>query len=787
MPRTQGQGRRMAPPNGRHSPAAVTVDKCRGQAIPLKGNQFLRRDPYDIPEEGDGEFPVLPRDPNPSKTRLATDGDPDDSPLSENELEAVYGQNASPISSSPLSALLSCKGTANQEQTPTRDARPKRRRILQLDARDSEVFRLQADGNAVARSPTTPTRRHPNERVSLPTTKGNKTEYRKHVHLPLSGRRPSVAHAATREAVKAKASTTAEVSTHSKHRSAIGRLPSNELLLVKCPAEAGFTPDPLGSSPDPDTQDPIETCFPGRLERNTGADHVKKSPYKAPLTSIRKRIKTPRSCHKSIVALRKKQDARAPFFKSMKRQSASGDGFEPSELKITHSKRVVRQRRGRQALAMGFATLSVKPGPLPAVEFKQEVVTSEIKPEGGEDQSTGGTALENGDSTSDPQHLTEKAQHRTVTFSDRVLDPIISQRLAAITAPKRAYSISSDESEDEYEEHADWNQSEAETLYEDDQTHEKSGNKWPSAVATPPSNQRALEYVTHFDRSSPCHLSYQARSTGVQFDFRKSPVTSTSRTPFDKRHLIEVDDMIMDEPDTDFIFPPCDWDNHDVEEPKEPVLAHIDQGTPFPSKPPAPRSILRRKSSMEKRINTRTENTAANTRRNSMRASEQSHYFNVQLTESEESKHDSEQPREPMQRRRNTEINLDESRYFKQAANRLQQHSTDRPRIIKQRSSEARRASWLSQQEVLIADSDAAVLESTDVHEAFPEPPDYTNFSKRNVVVRNADNIWTSSNVPRMYRDLKTLTRTVSREHGTLSQSVRRKSSLMFRSPTKIK
>ncbi|KAF2208983.1 hypothetical protein CERZMDRAFT_107324 [Cercospora zeae-maydis SCOH1-5] len=63
------------------------------------------------------------------------------------------------------------------------------------------------------------------------------------------------------------------------------------------------------------------------------------------------------------------------------------------------------------------------------------------------------------------------------------------------------------------------------------------------------------------------------------------------------------------------------------------------------------------------------------------------------------------------------------------AADRLQHNSNEKPRIIKQRSSEARRARWLSQQEVLIADSDTAVLESTDVHGAFPKLPDYTNFS----------------------------------------------------------
>ncbi|KAF2208984.1 hypothetical protein CERZMDRAFT_100972 [Cercospora zeae-maydis SCOH1-5] len=574
----------MAPLNRKALPAAVASDKRRAQSIPLKGNHFLRRDPYDIPEEEDVGTSVLPQNLRPSRTHSGRNIDPDDSPLSEDELEAVYGQSASPISSSPHSALLSCIKTANQKQVSTRDARPKRRRILQSDPRDCGVFRIQAEGDTVVRRPTMHTR-IPHVRVcrpkklNFPRTNGNKTGFARLVHLPPSSDCP----AATREVVNAKASTTVEASTRSIHHLDIGRLPVNELLLVSCPSEAGLTLDLLGSSPDPESQDPIESSCPGQGERTTGDNDVRKSTCESHLTSIRKRIRTPKSSHKSIVALRKKQNARAPFFKSTKRQSASGDGFEISELKITHPKPVVKKRRVRRFLAMGFAALSVKAGPLPAVNFKQEDVTSEIKPEGSEEQSTEGAAEDNRDSRLHLQHLTETAQHRTATFSDRSRNKMTSQRLAAVTAPEREYSIPSEESEDEHEGHDDWNHSEAESLYEKEQSHPRSRNETPSAFAMPPSNQRALNLVTPFDRSSTCHFLEKARNPGVEFDFHKSPATSTARTPFDKRLLIEVDDVIMDQADPDTVFPPYDHVVDDMQEPREHVLKQTDQDTPFPS------------------------------------------------------------------------------------------------------------------------------------------------------------------------------------------------------------
>ncbi len=66
------------------------------------------------------------------------------------------------------------------------------------------------------------------------------------------------------------------------------------------------------------------------------------------------------------------------------------------------------------------------------------------------------------------------------------------------------------------------------------------------------------------------------------------------------------------------------------------------------------------------------------------------------------------------------------------------------------------------------------------------EPANYVAESELTVLRRSADGVWTSG-LPLVERDLSTLTRSVSRDFGTLSQAVRRKPSLAFRLPTKVR
>lgn len=471
MSRTQERVKRMALLNAVPLGPAVTPNhqKGQGQLIPLKGDHFLRRDTYDIPIEENEEFPIRSRNVKSGKPRSTRDLDPEDSPLSEDELEAVYGGNASPIRSSPHRALLSQKLPDQQQRRSSVAGRPKRRRILQPDAQKLAVPSAQVEPGAVTYN-SPPATHRPDQDITHLTK----------VTPPLTNA-PKHAVSSRIDPPRPKPSRETAAVMRSRREAAARRLPVNELLLVRSPSEVGFTPGPHSTSPPIEVQDPIESSCTGDTTSRHGTSNRKSSPIKAPLTSLRRRIKKPKSSHKSIAALQRKALARAPFFKAAKQKTLTGDGFEVSEMRVTHPKPVVKRRCGRRNLAMGFFTLTLEPGPLPDVEFIQDIVKEEVKAEAVATVLMEGETAHTGGSSFRQQHSAEPAQQRTVSFSDRVLDEMMFQRLSSVTAPKRVYPISSDESEGEDYEHDDWNQSETGTHEGDNQ-----GNERPRTVSASP-------------------------------------------------------------------------------------------------------------------------------------------------------------------------------------------------------------------------------------------------------------------------------------------------------------
>lgn len=184
------------------------------------------------------------------------------------------------------------------------------------------------------------------------------------------------------------------------------------------------------------------------------------------------------------------------------------------------------------------------------------------------------------------------------------------------------------------------------------------------------------------------------------------------RRPLGKRLLIEVADVIDDDPDD--------------------AVLQIDRSEDSPQGEPRPRSILKNSTPIIA-SSTRLQDTAANTRRNS-------------------------------------KVEVEESRYFTTAADILRVPYSSTHRVI------PRRLSYLHSSRVEVAGSERFVLETS------PQPPDYTNASQ----LETSDKAWPCRKLATVPKDLKALTRTISREHGTLSQSSRRRSSLPFRSPTKL-
>ncbi|EME78336.1 uncharacterized protein MYCFIDRAFT_199567 [Pseudocercospora fijiensis CIRAD86] len=343
--------------------ASSTRERLRKMALlnplPLAGSQFLPRDVYTIPTDE----PPRSNAPVASSERRPPPGS-QDSPLSEDELEAVYGTN---IASSPPNVAA--------------------------HSRQSGALFVSTVSSAPSKSAGAPRPTEPRKVRKTPAK-----------HLPEK-----------------------EVGNKKKRR-----LPVHELMLVAAPAP-DVLHDPVSRYTGQEAQDPID----GTSHSERQSSDEEGAGVKAPLTSIRKRLKTPKFTHRSVVALRKKQQQRAtPFFPSARHTHDLGDGFSALERKpiarrlVTTAGRTPKPLRHINALTIGT-------GPLPGVSFATSSSSA---------HRSDATSLDRKPHTSSEQR-SEGALRRRVSFSDEVL-----ARLSTIAAPRRAYSISSEESEEEIEE-----------------------------------------------------------------------------------------------------------------------------------------------------------------------------------------------------------------------------------------------------------------------------------------------------------------------------------------------
>ena len=117
--------------------------------------------------------------------------------------------------------------------------------------------------------------------------------------------------------------------------------------------------------------------------------------------------------------------------------------------------------------------------------------------------------------------------------------------------------------------------------------------------------------------------------------------------------------------------------------------------------------------------------------------------------------------------RRNSMVDVEESRYFSAARDQLDS-SPAKHNIIRKKSNSR------FYDPIEVPYSDEMVLETS------PKKPEYTNGSQLQLLRRTNEALWTSSAAMVPQTDLASLTRTVSRENGMLSQPVRRRSSLRF-------
>lgn len=746
----------------------------------------MRSDLYDIP----GDIPQH-ETPVPQRCRpVARMPDPDDPPLSEDELDTVYGNtgtsgtNASPVSSSPSSR------TSFERMSE----RPQRR--------ESPPFSRKGLGRVIKKDVPEPGYLTALE-VAPPQGIKPKSALRE------TKAKPDPAKAKARSVVIASAGLElAEVATSAALRrprreiiqpdsvkpkvprrkiaTPIRRLPVDELLMVPTPLEQpDYLRAPDSSFAGIQTQDPIADSSSPAQKAVVPPAKDSSTKKETPLTSIRKRLKTPNFTHKSIVALRKKHNDQKKSCSKAERNL--GDGFDSSELKARPCQSK-KQRRNGTTLLRGLGALQLQPGPLPQVEFEASSGVSKVEP------SDCAFVDHNNDAAqtlSRSDRLGERRNDRRVTFSDNFFDEATRAQLSSVSAPKRVFEISSDESEEEDEEEDEDDESDEEPAELADRG-DPHFDVPPVDTATPPSFQRTKPTSP----TEACTIATPAftepkshRNPGVTLDFRKSSTPGFAKQSLRKQRLMEVDEMIIDDPFVD------DGLSHTM---RNRILDHQCGSNRSPEKERThrPRSILRSSTPIRQdRVGTKLEDTVANTRRNSNIAIESAHFLAPPAGFGRELEVGNRQDvsYETTTRRRRTAVMVEDNNasYFGTAADQLQ-HPQQQAMLQPRRSNrpDAAASHFFAQRrreaELHVLDSSRAVPETSPERKT-----DYmTDLGMSlNVVRSNQGTMWTSSQslpTAKPSKDLKSLTRSVSREYGTLSQSRRRRPTLPFQSPVKV-
>ena len=507
------------------------------------------------------------------------------------------------------------------------------------------------------------------------------------------------------------------------------RLPVNELFLVSSPVDYTVDNEPASSYHVIQTQDPInDESSPPRKRRVSTVSSVDddgRVVSKTLLSAIRKHLKTPKLRHKSLSGLQRKQGVQGVWSTVELAKTKGRDGFDDSELAITSYSKVERPRKRKEHLIPGFVALQLQSGPLPEVDFQPTATQLKMEtpaPDDDEQYEEHPCDQEDDDAIIAPVRSSPQRSRQQVSFSDRVREDLIRAQLSSISAPARLRSESEEsdvgEGENADEEVEDGEESGFDEHYQPTPDEDNLPGHQLSDV------RRDNLDVPRSDQGP------EQVNEGVNLDFWR--LTGPGRGPgpsFGKLALIEVNESIVKVPESD------QQDREYTHGPNR--LGEQFQAVGQPRRH-RPRSILKNCAQVVPDSTTMPEQTAANTRRNSM-------------------------------------VDAAESTYFTKAANILRSPDPTRHKIIPRR-----RSSYIDRADVQVVNSEAAVPET------FLEPPEYTTLSDLNVLRRSSEAVWTSSSLPTAVKDLKTLTRSVSREHGTLSQSMRRRPSLPFQSTNKI-
>ena len=377
------------------------------------------------------------------------------------------------------------------------------------------------------------------------------------------------------------------------------RLPVSELFLVASPPSCP-NHDPLSSCPGVEVQDPINEFSSSPRKRNVSPadlddDGTVHKALKTPLTAIWRRLQTSKWKHKSITTARKpKDETRSVMMKSDHTEPRGRDGFDASEIVITGRRNTRKQRTQRTMLVPKFHALQLKSGPLPDVKFdlsvKLEPQTQNLDVDDAPVYSANDHQLHQ-----DSFQNQSQRSRRRVSFPSALWDDAIRAQLSSISAPERV-SSESGESDTEGEDSDDvdgYDSKEDDTdrasICEDDET----------AVV----EEDAAEDL---------------KNMGVALDFRRPEMgghASLARS-LHRRELMEVRESIVEVPDTSPM--------------KISARRRISQSQQHKfdvQTSHRPRSILKNSTPAIPDSTTMPEQTAANTRRNSIVDLSESRYF----------------------------------------------------------------------------------------------------------------------------------------------------------------
>jgi len=522
------------------------------------------------------------------------------------------------------------------------------------DAEDSPL----SDAEPIARTHNSTSSSTRTRRVSLPTVDKSMSRLHRLKNGDVSdGCSRAGENGASSDSPKAAGirSGRAALPTHKKSkRKPLGimrsRLPLNELVLIPDLSPQERRLPKRGRKKPP--KDPISSSAQYMLDLvcSDGSDSTPaKRKANVPLSTIRKRLRTPSSKYKSLKTLRRKYHASQITPTGSQLRRIVGDGFDHSELTaIPRSRYATEYKRNVHGpLLPDLQALSLVSGPLPNVVFTS---SSQLDLEDNPNRHHGYFSQDLASATTSSRSL-DRLSSRRVEFKSDV-DRDISAQLASVSAPRRERSVSlecgsddgdeGDDEGDDDDEEADENVDENEPAPDEDCPElGRHGMMYPSLNFSPE--------LKVFSRNGS-HLFRAPSTSDRSIPASHLPGSHRRSTPTGVMRLNEVNEII----DNDYRFDDMLLDNqHEIDETMSGTHAgsvmmveasnsdnrihpYVERASSRPSIVQNPRveslrtrSILRNSTPYVPSKSNRPESTASNTRRNSTIEVEQSHYFSA--------------------------------------------------------------------------------------------------------------------------------------------------------------